>query len=149
MQQTAHQNLNWRKYEHLHFEHILIFNDKLYNRQLNFGQFNELLFKILSSGSLGLGVNEECSKLPFRMWTEGHMSISTLNSYCSPKGSSTNIDWTLVNYIYYFLKVLSSEVDPLAQGSSKNASNCPSECELKDIWASTLWTHIVYRGLKL
>ena len=38
-------------------------------------------------------------------------------------------------------------VDHLARGSMKNAANCASECELQDIWASTLWTHIADCGL--
>ena len=38
-------------------------------------------------------------------------------------------------------------VDHLARGSMKNAANCASECELQDIWASTLWTHIAGCGL--
>lgn len=37
-------------------------------------------------------------------------------------------------------------VDHLARGSMKNAANCVSECELQDIWASTLWTHIADTG---
>jgi len=37
-------------------------------------------------------------------------------------------------------------VDHLARGSMKNAANCASECELQDIWASTLWTHIADTG---
>ena len=37
-------------------------------------------------------------------------------------------------------------MDHLARGSMKNAANCVSECELQDIRASTLWTHIAERG---
>ena len=42
------------------------------------------LLKILSSGSLGSGVDEERSKLRVSMRTAGHMSIDILNAYCGP-----------------------------------------------------------------
>ena len=42
----------------------------------------------------------------------------------------------------HFVEKQYCTVDHLARGSMKNAANCASECELQDIWASTLWTHI-------
>ena len=67
-QQNACRNVNWRTYEHQHFERILL---SWANWWLNFSWFSELLYENTEqcSWSFGLGVNEECRKLPFGMWT--------------------------------------------------------------------------------
>ena len=65
---------------------------------------NQLLFENTEqcSGSLGSGVDEECSKVPIRIWTDGHMSIGTLNAYWSSMTSSTTVNWTSANLMNYF-----------------------------------------------